>query len=361
MVLLDEPQDGEPDPARRPPKRRRPALAAVGAAVVLLLCALLVGALLVASQHHGTAALARLPILGPARVVYDGDIGDPFVLPVTSGGKVTNFVVFGTGDWPARVPTAHSTDLATWHEGPDAMAQLPRWTAPDPKNSLSWAPAALETGNGYVLYLTLPEARSGQQCIGAASSSLPDGPYTGVGDGPLVCQHDIGGSIDPALTRDPAGRLHMFWKNDGNSVGVPSSIWEQQLTPDGLGLVGIAHRLLTAGLPWQGGIIEEPAVIPAADGGWWLFYSANFFDLPEYATGLAYCPNIEGPCRDTSDEPFLATPALHQENQFAPGGLETFRDANGSLWAVFDTWNRPTRDGRFYCCRSLQLAPVLSV
>jgi len=304
--------------------------------------------------------MPRLPVLGPAHDVYDGDLGDPFVLPVSAGGRVVRYVAFGTGDWPSRVPTAHSTDLATWQQGGDALPQLPAWTAPDPKNSLSWAPAAVDTGHGYVLYVTLPDARSGQQCIAAASSPVAEGPYTGIGDGPLLCQHDLGGSIDPAVTRDRSGRLHMLWKNDGNSVGAPSSLWEQGLTADGRGLVGAAHRLLTASQDWQGGIIEEPALIPADGGGWWLFYSANFFDRPEYATGVAYCPTIAGPCRETGDGPFLATPALQQEKQFAPGGLETFRDDKGTLWAVFDTWNRPTRNGRFYCCRSLQLAPVLS-
>jgi hypothetical protein len=225
---------------------------------------------------------------------------------------------------------------------------------------LSWAPAALDTGHGYILYVTLPDAASGQQCIGAATSTVADGPYAGVGDGPLLCQHDLGGSIDPALVRDRAGGLHMLWKNDGNSVGAPSAIWEQGLAADGLSLTGSAHRLLTAGLPWQGDIVEEPAVIPATGGGWWLLYSGNFFDKPEYATGLAYCPTLEGPCREASDGPFLATAALGQPNQFAPGGLETFRDGKGALWAVFDTWNRPTRNGRFYCCRSLQLAQVTS-
>lgn len=180
------------------------------------------------------------------------------------------------------------------------------------------------------------------------------------GHGPLICQHDLGGSIDPTVTRDPAGRLRMVWKNDGNSIGLPSSLWAQQLTADGLGLVGTAHRLLTAHRPWQEGIVEGPAVLPAVDGGWWLFYSGNAFDTPEYATGLAYCPSLEGRCRDVSNSPFLATPTLRQTDQFAPGGLETFRDGHGALWAVFHTWNRLARDGRFACCRSVQLAPVLS-
>jgi hypothetical protein len=336
---------------------RRWALIAAGALVLASIAAVLVAA----RQPTEAAQPQAFPLLGPARDAYDGDLGDPFVLAVTgAGGDVVSFVVFGTGDWPARVPTARTVDLNTWQEGPDALPQLPAWAGPDPRNSLSWAPAALQVDDHFVLYVTLPDARSGQQCIGAATSRVPEGPYTGAGDGPLVCQHDLGGSIDPALVRDRDGVLHILWKNDGNSVGAPSSLWEQELRGDGLGLRGVAHRLLSAGQPWQGDIVEEPAMIEASGGGWWLFYSGNFFDRPEYATGLAFCPKLRGPCREVQDGPFLATPALQQENQFAPGGLDTFRDAKGDLWAVFDTWNRPTRNGRFYCCRSVQLARVLS-
>ena len=137
-------------------------------------------------------------------------------------------------------------------------------------------------------------------------------------------------------------------------------MWEQPLTGDGLGLAGAAHRLLSAVRPWQDKIVEEPAVIPAGDGGWWLFYSGSLFDRPTYATGVAYCAELEGPCREVSDGPFLTTASLGEDGQYAPGGLETFRDGQGDLWVVFDTWNRPTRNGRFRCCRALQLAPVLS-
>jgi hypothetical protein len=355
VVVVEEHHDRAPAAPRTRAWRRRPALLVAGAVVVAL-----IAALLVSSRRADPPGMPGLPVLGAAHDVYDGDLGDPFVLPVSSAGTVVSFVAFGTGDWPARVPTARSTDLTTWQQGPDALPQLPSWAADDPKNSLSWAPAAMQTDHGFVLYVTLPDARSGQQCIAAASSPVPEGPYNGVGDGPLLCQHDLGGSIDPALVRDGRGGLHMLWKNDGNSVGAPSSLWEQQLSADGLAVLGSAHRLLTASLPWQGDIVEEPAMIPATGGGWWLLYSGNFFDKPEYATGLAWCPTLEGPCQEALDGPFLSTPALQQPAQFAPGGLETFHDAHGTLWAVFDTWNRPTRNGRFYCCRSLQLAPILS-
>jgi len=354
-MWLEPPPDRAPAQLRPSASRQRKAFAAVGTLIVVLLATLVL-----VSRHGQPVARPRLPVLGPSRVVYNGDLGDPFILPVAGGGGDAGFVAFGTGDWPARVPTARSADLTNWQQGPDALPQLPSWTAPDPKNSLSWAPAVLRTGDGYLLYVTLPDARTGQQCIAVAESSVPEGPYTGVGAGPLLCQHDLGGSIDPSVTRDRAGRLHMFWKNDGNSMGVASSLWGQELDLDGRGLRGTAHRLLSADQPWQDGIVEEPAVLPATGGGWWLFYSANAFDKPEYATGLAYCSSLDGPCRATSDGPFLATPALRQDRQFAPGGLETFSDGDGQRWAVFDTWNRPPRNGRFRCCRSLQIAPVRS-
>jgi len=44
--------------------------------------------------------------------------------------------------------------------------------------------------------------------------------------------------------------------------------------------------------------------------------------------------------------------------QRSPGGLDVFRDLDGRLRAVFDTWTRPPRDGRYYCCRAIDLAEV---
>jgi beta-xylosidase len=207
-----------------------------------------------------------------------------------------------------------------------------------------------------VLYITVPEQGSGLQCIAAATSPTPEGPYRDPGPGPLVCQRELGGSIDPSVVADHEGGLHLLWKNDGNCCGSPAGLWEQALTADGIHVTGPAHRLLTAGAPWQGDIVENPAAIAATGGGWWLFYSANQFDVVDYATGVAWCATLEGPCQEAQPGPFLAT----EGTRYAPGGLETFRDGQGDLWAVYDTWNRPARNGRFRCCRSLYLARVLS-
>jgi beta-xylosidase len=292
-------------------------------------------------------------VLGAARDAYDGDLGDPFILHVDEKGA-TRFVAFGTGDFPARVPTAVTTDLVHWDAGHDALPVLPSWAGADPRNSLSWAPAVLAVDGHYVLYITLPEARSGRQCIAAATSVAPEGPYADSGAGPLLCQRELGGSIDPSVVKDRAGGLHLLWKSDGNSVGKAPGLWEQAMSPDALHMTGQPHLLLSAGPSWEGGIVEEPAAIPAHGGGWWLFYSGNRFDTPAYGTGVAWCAELSGPCQETTGRPVLAT----EGTRYAPGGLETFQDVHGETWAVFDTWNRPARNGIFWCCRSLYLAKV---
>src|SRR5581483_2145160 len=187
-------------------------------------------AALVIGRSTRATATPRPPMLGPARVAYAGDLGDPFILPVATGGSVTGYVAFGTGDWPDRIPTAHSPTLRTCRKGPAALPDLPR------------APAVLDNGHGYVLYVTLPDARSGRQCIGVASAPTPEGPYAAVGDGPLVCQLDLGGSIDPSVVRDGAGQLHLLWKDESNTRGRASGLWSQPLRADGLALTGAPHR-----------------------------------------------------------------------------------------------------------------------
>jgi beta-xylosidase len=210
--------------------------------------------------------------------------------------------------------------------------------------------------NDYLMYVTVPERASGRECIAAVTSAVPQGPYRDALGAPVLCQRDLGGSIDPTVTPDGAGTRHLLWKNDGNCCGLPAGIWEQSLAADGLSLTGAPHRLLVADQQWEGGVIEEPAMLPASRGGWWLFYSGNVWDVAAYGTGLAYCPRIDGPCTKTASGPVLQT----RNGQASPGGLETFVDAHGTRWAVYATWNRPARNGRFYCCRSLDLARVTS-
>jgi hypothetical protein len=320
---------------------------------VVVVAVVVVVTVLVATGGSSTpvpSVIPKLPVLGTATDVFDGDFGDPFILKPAAGA----YVMFGTDDPPDHIPMATSPDGQTWTQGPDAVPVLPRWAGPDPHDSHVWAPAAVKTSRGYMLYITVPDAASGRECIAALTSPSPTGPYADAIGHALVCQVDLGGSIDPSVVQSSG--LHLAWKSDGNCCGQPAILWQQDLRGDGLAVTGQPHRLLTATQPWQAGIIENPAMIPAHGGGWWLFYSGNRFDAAAYATGLAWCPTLGGECRETSTGPYLSGTAT----QFSPGGLDFFRDGKGAMWASFATWNRPPRNGRFFCCRSVNTAALLS-
>jgi hypothetical protein len=224
---------------------------------------------------------------------------------------------------------------------------------------MTWAPAVARTAAGWVMYYSTEDRASRVECLGRAMASAPAGPYTDRTSAPLLCQRHLGGSIDPSVVRGPGGALLLVWKNNGNSAGVADSIWIEPLASDGLTVTGRAHRLLGVDASWEKGIVEAPAMVAASAGGYWLFYSAGVWSSTRYATGLAYCATVTGPCRETSAQPFLATtPSL-----ISPGGLDTFTDQDGRLWAAFTSlvpMPSPWRPGHTYYNRVLDIAPFLS-
>ncbi|MDQ6948039.1 MAG: glycoside hydrolase family 43 protein [Actinomycetota bacterium] len=302
-----------------------------------------------------------LPRVGAVQRVNDADVGDPFILPVATAARSgkpasTTYYLYWTTDWQSNVPMASSTDLVHWQSRPDAFPVLPLWA--EASNKMTWSPALVAIKGRYLMYVSTEEASSGRQCIALATAPRPDGPYADRTNHPFICQQNLGGSIDPAIVRDAAGHLHLLWKNDGNCCGQPTAIWEQKLSADGMHVLGTARRLLSADLAWQGGNIEAPAMIAAAGHGWWLFYSGNAWRSGDYATGLAFCTTVEGPCRETSQRPFLASTAELR----TPGGLETFQDSRHRTWIAFTTTVLvPSRrnPARHYLNRVLDIAPLV--
>jgi beta-xylosidase len=302
-----------------------------------------------AQAGHAASSPPRPPRPGAAQVVDQADVGDPFILTVGS-----TYYLFGTTDWESNVPAATSTDLVHWQAAPDALPVLPAWAAPS--ISMTWAPAVMATGGRYVMYVATEEAASGRQCIAAATASTPSGPYADTSSRPFLCQRSLGGSIDPSVVSDSHGGHHLVWKSDGNCCHVTTALWEQDLSNDGLHLVGATHRLLGAAAAWEQGNVEAPSMV-AAPRGWWLFYSAGDWRSASYATGVAWCPTVEGPCRDVVDRPLLPSTAEMR----TPSGVETFRDRSGHLWMAFTTTVLvPSQRHRHhvYANRVLDVAPL---
>ena len=254
-----------------------------------------------------------------------GDFPDPFIL-LERGA----YYAYATNANDRHVQTLHSTDLHTWRALPDAMPQLAPWVRK--KVPHVWAPEVVKLGDRFLLYYTAHDRASDRQCIGAAVAISPAGPFVDRAAAPLVCQKELGGSIDASPLLEN-GRLYLYFKSDGNCCNLPTHLFVQELSPDGLSTVGEPVRLLTNGRTWEGKVIEAPTMV-VRDGKYTLLYSANDFGNASYAAGYARCEGPLGPCQPL-DEPFLKSRA--EVYLMGPGHQAVFRD-RGQDYIAYHAW-----------------------
>ena len=230
-----------------------------------------------------------------------------------------------------NVPVASADGFGSWSPVVDALPRLPRWAVP----GYTWAPTVNRFGAHYVLYFTAMEVgtQPAMECIGDAVGPAPEGPFAARPQ-PFICQHALGGSIDPRVFTDAHGRTWMQWKSDQNIDGSarPTEMWSQPLTGDGLALTGRRSVLLAPDEPWQGTIVEAPDMVEV-DGHYWVFYSGNWFNQPAYAIGAAPCRGPQGPCADTSVLPLMGSNAQGA----GPGEESVFADRSG-IWLLYSPW-----------------------
>lgn len=264
------------------------------------------------------------PPAAGSTAVHPGNFPDPHVVHAHG-----SYWAFATQSGLTKVPTMRSPDLLRWSWVGDALQQLPSWA----EWGHNWAPSVLPRGTTFVLYYTTRHRATGLQCISRAVAALPQGPYVDETAGPLICQTERGGSIDPSPFVDVDGRAWLLWKSEGTLHGEPTRIWIQPLSPDGLQLAGAPTQLLERELDWEMPIVEGPSMT-FADGRYHLLYSGNRWQSARYAVGHAVCASVTGPCRRTSSGPILAS----RPGEAGPGGQEIATAPDGSLVLVHHAW-----------------------
>ncbi len=278
------------------------------------------------SSPTGTPEPTPSGPVGFTNPVVDANVPDPMIIADGS----SDWWAFATNGNGANIQTLHSTDLVTWEQAPDALPVLPAWTA----GGDVWAPEVSHAEDGrWLMYYTTP-APSDQgdiQCIGLAVADSPGGPFVDSSDGPLVCETDDGGSIDAHPFTAPDGKRYLYWKNDGNRIGVDTWISVQALDPSGTELVGEPTKLIKQDQPWEGSLVEAPFVVET-DGTYWLFYSANAYDSADYAVGVARATSPTGPFTKQPD-PVLVS----NEVAAGPGHCAIF-SVGDQLWMVYHAW-----------------------
>lgn len=268
--------------------------------------------------------------------VIKADFPDPFVF--ADGGS---YYAYGTTDVAQNLQLARSKDLVTWEILDDPLPKLPGWSSGD-----TWAPEVQKTSAGYVLYYTAHDSElkrpdsNGSQCITLAISESPEGPFVDSSEKPLVCQADLGGSIDATSFVDVDGSRWLIWKNDGNCCGLPTQFFIQPLSPDGLKLTGKPTDMgVVNDEPWEGALIEAPT-LAVQDGTYYLFFSANGYDTEFYAVGYATAKKVTGPYVDAPENPILASPADETDPARGPGHQSIVVDDDGELWLAYHAWDK---------------------
>lgn len=259
--------------------------------------------------------------------VFPFDFADPFVLRVGD-----RYYGYSTNAGAGQVQTIVSPNLSTWEWVGEALPTLPAWA----DRYFVWAPSVLARGRSFVLYYSTLERASGRKCISHAVSRSPRGPFVDDSGGPLVCQQDLGGSIDPSPFTDGDGTPYLVWKSEGEVVGGTAGLWAQRLAGDGRSLVDAPAQLLAADQGWEGGVVEGPSML-RHDGRLSLFYSGGAWDTRAYGVGWAECASPLGPCTKPFDRPLLGSAGTTA----GPGGQEFFVDSKGGPWIAFHAWAEP--------------------
>lgn len=297
-----------------------------------------------ASGAQSSPAESEAPTPGEGEFmnpVIDRNMPDPFVLDTGE-----RYYLYSTTNINDNYPYATSDDLVTWEQQGDAMPRLPGWA-----NGNTWAPEVTRTSAGYVMYftarapgMTRPDG-AGAQCVGVGFSEDPGGPFVSEADEPLVCQLDLGGTIDASIVRDQDDSLWLIYKNDGNCCGIPTRFYMRLMSEDGLTFAGeeVEVEGVVNDQPWEGNVVEAPT-IHFHDGTYYLFYSANDYAGPRYAVGYATSDTLTGPYVDADENPILET----ENTAIGPGHQSIIADRDGDLWLVYHAWEYTLRERKVW-------------
>ena len=250
-----------------------------------------------------------------------GDFPDPSVIRVGRDYWATAT----TSQWAPIFPLLHSTDLVNWELTGAVFQTPPPWSA-----GSYWAPEITQDAGRFFVYYTARK-KDGPLCVAVADAGRPQGPYTD--RGPLVCQD--AGSIDAAATRDENGRRYLVWKEDGNSRKLPTPLWAQPLSDDGLRLVGEKSELLRNEAPWEAHLIEGPYLLRRGDW-FFIFYSADGCcgRRCSYKLGVARSRKLLGPWERYTGNPILAG----NEQWKCPGHGTIVQDQAGRTFILYHAY-----------------------
>ncbi|UCS91826.1 family 43 glycosylhydrolase [Echinicola marina] len=254
---------------------------------------LIISACQTAKDNKEAQTASATVIVNP---VLPGDRPDPTVV------KVGEYYYASTtsNEWAPLFPIYKSPDLVQWelvnYVFPDGA---PEWA----RNNF-WAPELSydEKQGKFYAYYTARDKTSNRLSVAVASADSPEGEFKD--HGPLVAQE--AGSIDAFEVRDENGKLYLTWKEDGNSRGLPTPIWAQEINEERTQLLGEPKELFRNDVDWELNLVEGVCIFRENDYFYATYSAGACCDKAcNYKAGVARAKSLLGPWEKYEHNPVL--------------------------------------------------------
>lgn len=194
-----------------------------------------------------------------------------------------------------------------------------------------WAPQVFKRGDKYYM------AYCADEQLAIAEADSPLGPFKQQS----LAQIPAGmKEIDPFVFFDDDGKVYMYHVREISNNSIYVGEMNEDLTKIDENTV---EQCITASAGWENtdgrswSVAEGPTVVKL-DDTYYMFYSANDYQLPTYAVGVATAPSPKGPWTKP------AQPIISRDNMKwnGTGHGDLFKDADGNWQYVFHTHNNAT-------------------
>jgi len=229
--------------------------------------------------------------------VVDTDAPDPGVLFYNGLWYMVTTGCSGSNCYPIR----RSKDLAHWEQIGFVLGEStkPSWACGD-----FWAPE-LHVINGRVNCYFSARHTNGRLTIGGATAASPEGPFTAFQNPVMSMDYSV---IDVNVAYDEESKKpYLVWKVEKDATPILIA----ELNKDGSATVGQAKELIRVDQNWEGPLVEGPWIMYHKPY-YYLFYSGNPYNTPNYAVGVARSKSVTGPYQKA------ATPIMSQIGDGSP-------------------------------------------
>lgn len=246
-----------------------------------------------------------------------GNIADPFVLShegmyylygtnTTAGGMRDGFKVYT------------SEDLVHWSEHDQlALSNEDSWGSTN-----FWAPEVIERESKFYMYYVVEEH------LAVATSDSPLGPFVQDVQEPMHATKEI----DAHIYTDEDGKTYIYFVRFNNN----NEIWVAELNDDMKTMKDeTLQKVFSPTQEWElsqkppvAQINEGPFVIKH-NGTYYMTYSGNHFQSPDYGVGYATAPTPTGPWTKYEYNPIMKSNVIvpgagHHSLVYSPDGTELF-------------------------------------